>query len=297
MSSRDPATRPTLEQFLESPAGEVAKVTPETLIYTTGGTRRSAVLAGISPESDEYAHWTRERMIASFELFFRFGVRHVFNTLVRPNQFAEIGRYRERLLDWIDWGVAGPEALADYARLGWRVRLLGTMNVPELQAVAERLHAATPEQSTATVWYHVISEPGEPWQWLLAAAQQAQARTQAEAIRALYGEDVPLAKLYLSFGKPIFVADLLPPLLAGDVQSYWIQRPGYSIDEQLLRRILYDYAYLRPTWMQDKSARYADVEVHRSLWEQAPTLGLGRRAGPFWYPLTEQESARTAEGL
>ena len=69
-------------------------------------------------------------MIACFELFFRFGVRHIFNTLIRPNQFAEVGRYRERLLDWLDWGVAGPEALADYARLGWRVRLLGTMSVP-----------------------------------------------------------------------------------------------------------------------------------------------------------------------
>jgi hypothetical protein len=295
--SSDAAIRPTLEQFLEMPADQVAKVAPETLIYTTGGTRRSAVLAGISPESDEYARWTRARMIACFELFFRFGVRHIFNTLIRPNQFAEVGRYRERLLDWVDWGVAGPEALADYARLGWRVRLIGTMNMPQLRAIDERLRAATPEQSTATVWYHVISEPDEPWQWLLAAAQQAQARTQAEAIRALYGEDVPLAKLYLSFGKPIFTADLLPPLLAGEVQSYWIEHPGYLLDELLLRRILYDYAYLRQTWTQDKSARYADVATQRSLWEQAPTLGLGQRVGAFWYPMSAQKSARTAEDL
>ncbi|MEO7908936.1 MAG: hypothetical protein ABIV47_04745 [Roseiflexaceae bacterium] len=297
MSNSGSVTHLTLEQFLESPADQVAKVAPETLIYTTGGTRRSAALAGISPESDEYARWTRERMIACFDLFFRFGVRHIFNTLIRPNQFAEVGRYRERLLDWLDWGVAGPEALADYARLGWRVRLIGTMSIPELRAIAERLRAATPEQSTTTVWYHVISEPDEPWQWLLAAAQQAQARTQLEAIRALYGEDIPLAKLYLSFGKPIFVADLLPPLLAGDVQSYWIQRPGYLLDEQLLRRILYDYAYLRPTWTHDKSARYNDVEAQRSLWEQAPTLGLGQRVGAFWHPINEQVSARTAEDL
>jgi len=288
---------PSLAAFLDAPVDQVAKVAPETLIYTTGGTRRSAVLAGISPESDEYARWTRERMIACFELFFHFGVRHIFNTLIRPNQFAEVGRYRERLLDWVDWGVAGPEALADYARLGWRVRLIGTMSVPKLQAIAKRLRAATLEQSTRTVWYHVISEPDEPWQLLLAAAQQAQARTQREAIRALYGEDVPLAKLYLSFGKPIFVADLLPPLLAGEVQSYWIQQPGYLLDEQLLRRILYDYAYLRPTWTRDKSARYADVEAQRPLWDQAPTLGLGRRIGAFWHPINEQESARTAEDL
>jgi hypothetical protein len=265
------------------------------LIYTTGGTRRSAVLAGISPQSDEYARWTRERMIACFELFFRFGVRHIFNTLIRPNQFAEVGRYRDRLLDWLRWGVAGPEALADYERLGWRVRLLGTERVPELRAIAEHLHKATSKHSATTVWYQVVSEPGEPWQWLLAAAQQARARTQTEAIRAFYGEDLPLAKLYLSFGKPIIVADLLPPLLVGDVQSYWIQRPGYLLDEQLLRRILYDYAYLRPTWMPDKSSRYSTVEANRSLWDRPVVLGGGRQVGGFWYPELHQDEVITGK--
>jgi hypothetical protein len=109
------------------------------------------------------------------------------------------------------------------------------------------------------------------------------------------GEELPLATLYLAFGKPMFVPDLLPPLLSGDVQCYWTQRPGYDLDERSLRQIIYDYAYLRPTWTRDKSARYADVEAQRSLWEHAPTLGLGRRVGAFWYPISEQESARTTE--
>jgi hypothetical protein len=289
--------RPSLEQFLAAPAGDVAKVMPETIVYTPGGTRRSAVLAGISPQSDEYARWTRERMIASFDLLFRFGARHIFTTMIRPGQFAEIGRYRDRLLDWLDWGLTGPEALADYARLGWRVRLLGAESMPELQPIAERLCTATPEQSTATLWYHVIPEPGAPWQWLLKAAYQAQARTQAEAVRALYGEDVPLAKLYLTFGKPMFVADLLPPLLAGEVQCYWIQRPGYLYDEQLLRRILYDYAYLRPTWRLDKSSRYDTLEANRSLWQQPLVLGYGKHVGAFWYPELDQDGFIAGEDV
>ena len=290
--------RLSLEEFLAAPAGEVAKVMPETVVYITGGTRRSAVLAGISPQSDEYARWTRERMIACFELLCRFGARHIFTTMIRPGQFAEVGRYRDRLLDWLDWGLTGPEALADYARLGWRVRLIGAESMPELQPIADRLHAATPEQSTATtLWYHVISEPGAPWQWLLKAAQHAQARTQTEAIRALYGEDIPLAKLYLAFGKPMFVADLLPPLLAAEVQCYWIQRPGYLYDEQLLRRILYDYAYLRPTWRLDKSSRYGTLEAKRSLWQQPLVLGCGKHIGAFWYPELDQDAFMAGEDV
>ena len=289
--------RPSLEQFLAAPPADVANVMPETIVYITGGTRRSAVLAGISSQSDEYARWTRERMISCFELLFRFGAQHIFTTMIRPGQFAEIGRYRDRLLDWLDWGLTGPEALADYARLGWRVRLVGAESMPELQPIAERLRTATPEQSTPTVWYHVIPEQGAPWQWLLKAAHRAQARTQAEAIRALYGEDIPLAKLYLGFGKPMFVADLLPPVIASEVQCYWTQRPGYLQDEQVLRRILYDYAYLRPTWRLDKSSRYDTLEANRSLWLQPLVLGYGKHVGAFWYPEVDQDAFIAGEDL
>jgi len=200
-------------------------------------------------------------------------------------------RLRDRLL------TAGPEALADYARLGWRVRLLGADGLGQLGAVAERLRQIMPGTATPTLWYYVVPEAESPWQWVRAALRQTEGNTAADVIRALYGEDVPLATLYLAFGKPMFVPDLLPPLLSGDVQCYLTQRPGYTLGERTLRQIIYDYAYLRPTWTRDKSSRYADVEVNRSLWEQSPVLGLGRRVGAFWYPINEQESARTAEDL
>ena len=289
--------RPSLAAFLDAPAEQVARVAPATVIFAPGGTRRSAVLAGISPQSDQYARWTRERMIACSALFFKLGVRHLFMSVMRPPQLAEVGRYRDRLLDWLDWGLAGPEALADYARLGWRVRLLGADGLGQLGTAAERLRQTMPGTATPTLWYYVVPEIESPWQWVRAALRQTEGNTTSDVIRALYGEELPLATLYLAFGKPMFVPDLLPPLLSGDVQCYWTQRPGYALDERSLRQIIYDYAYLRPTWTKDKSTRYADVEAHRSLWEQAPTLGLGRRVGAFWYPISEQESARIVEDV
>ena len=288
---------PSLAAFLDAPADCVARVAPATVIFAPGGTRRSAVLAGISPQSDEYARWTRERMVKCSELFFELGVRHLFMSVMRPPQLAEVGRYRDRLLDWLDWGLAGPEAIADYARLGWRVRLLGADGLGQLGTAAERLRQTMPGTTTPTLWYYVVPEVESPWHWVRAALRQTEGNASSDVIRALYGEELPLATLYLAFGKPMLVPDLLPPLLSGDIQCYWTQRPGYALDERTLRQIIYDYAYLRPTWTRDKSARYADVEAQRSLWEQAPILGLGRRIGAFWYPITEQESARTAEDL
>jgi hypothetical protein len=236
-------------------------------------------------------------MVKCSELFFELGVRHLFMSVMRPPQLAEVGRYRDRLLDWLDWGLAGPEAIADYARLGWRVRLLGADGLGQLGTAAERLRQTMPGTTTPTLWYYVVPEVESPWHWVRAALRQTEGNTTSDVIRALYGEELPLATLYLAFGKPMLVPDLLPPLLSGDIQCYWTQRPGYALDERTLRQIIYDYAYLRPTWTRDKSARYADVEAQRSLWEQAPILGLGRRIGAFWYPITEQESARTAEDL
>src|SRR5690242_4037768 len=59
---------PTIEQFLAAPVEQVAEVAPATLIFAAGGTRRSAALSGLSPQSDDYAYWSRDRMIACVEL-------------------------------------------------------------------------------------------------------------------------------------------------------------------------------------------------------------------------------------
>jgi len=68
------------------------------------------------------------------------------------------------------------------------------------------------------------------------------------------------------------------------LQCYWSQRPGFRLDERQLRRILYDYAYTRRTWREDKTGRAEKALAHRSVWERGPTIGLGVRLGPFWYP-------------
>jgi len=275
---------PPLGHFLTAPPEQIAAIAPATVIFAPGGTRRSAALAGIAPQSDDYARWSREQMIACAQRFFALGVRHLFMSIMRPRQLAEIGRYRERLLDWIDWGVAGPEALADYRRHGWRTRLLGATSLPELQPAADRLLLETCRQDAPTLWFYAVPEADSTNQWLLDAMRQTTTHSPEQIRQTLYGEEIPPATLYIGFGKPILVPDLLPPLIAGEAQCYWLQRPGYALDDATIRQIFYDCAYLRSTWSQDKSARYHDLETQRELWEQPAVLGLGRRIGAFWYP-------------
>jgi hypothetical protein len=280
---------PTREAFLAAPVEQVAQVAPATMIFAPGGTRRRAALAGISPQSEAYAGWSRAQMIECCARWFEHGVQHLFMNVLRPAQLAETGYYRERVLGWLAEGLAGTGPLADYARQGWRVRLLGAELLPELRQAAERLSAATAAAQGPTLWFFVVPTADTPWQWLRSALDGTSTPTTSEMIQRLYGEAVPLATLLVGFGKPLLSPDLVPPLLAGELQCYWTQRPGYDIDAHTMREIIYDYAYLRTTWVPDKSARYDDIAAQRSIWEQRRVLGLGRRVGSFWYPQAENE--------
>ena len=93
------ATIANLEDFLAAPIEQVAAAAPATMIFAPGGTRRRAALAGISPQSEAYAQWSREQMIACCGRWFEHGIRHLFMNILRPAQLAETGRYRERLLN------------------------------------------------------------------------------------------------------------------------------------------------------------------------------------------------------
>jgi hypothetical protein len=270
-------------EFAAVPRAEVARFAPPTVIYAAAGTRRQAALAGVDADGDEYPKWSRTQMLTACQLLFEHGVHHIFTLLAGPGQFLEVGRYRNRLLDWLAEGVAGETALADFQRLGWRVRLLCGHELVELQGAQARL-ARLDGDPGRTLWLQVVPDAEAPWNWVLEAVHRCHARTRQEAIRALYGEDVPLATLYLAFGKPVVAPELLPPLLAGAVQCYWTQRPGYSLAEHDLRRVLYDYAFTRATWRADKTGRADQALAHAEAWRRGPILGIGMRLGPFWYP-------------
>lgn len=279
-------TLPDFETFVRWPHEKIVGLIPETVICSIAGTRRSAALVGISPESDQYAYWLRWQMITFSDRLFQYGVKHVYQHLISPKQFQEVGPYRENLIRWLHFLIT-PEAIEDYLKRKWRVRLIGAKGFPALQEIANTLEQATSQPDDKTLWLAVI--PNQTWIWnnLLETVIETGAKTQKEAIRAFYGEEIPPAKLLLSTGKLLISTETLPPLLTGDTQCYWLQKPGYTMSTEEFQRILYDYSYVRQTWRQDKTGRAETAITYRETWENAPILGLGKRLGPFWYPEIE----------
>ncbi len=220
------------------------------------------------------------------DLVFRHGVRHIIAPAIASPNMTEFDSYRQRFLRMVEYGLASPTMLEHYARLGWRVRMTGIESFPELQPAAATFVRATPPSWSHTLWWTMTPTPEAPWSSVFDVIAQTGARTRAEAIRAIYGEDIPPATLLVAIGKPVMIYDLLPPLLVGNLQCYWTQRPGYRLDQRMLRAIFYDYAYTRRGDSQRVTGvEYNRVTAQRAAWETDAVLGIGQRLGPFWYPL------------
>lgn len=275
---------PTLEEFLSAPIEEVAKIAPATMVYAPGGTRRQAIFNGIEPWSAEYMAWALKRTIGCCTVIFSHGVKHLFTPLLISTNFKEVNRHRESLFQGIHKSLTGSTILSEYRRLGWRVRLIGAESVPNLMETAAKLRVATQTDASHTLYWLVVPDPEVFWQHLFSAVHSSQVKTRKEAICAMYGEEIPLATLYLAFGKPMISPEIISPLLMADLQCYWSQQPGYTLTDKLFRTILYDYAYLRKTWQEEKLGRATEALLHQKEWEEEIMLGLGMRLGPFWYP-------------
>jgi hypothetical protein len=279
-----PEDIPTLEQFLLSPLKNIIETVPNSIVYAPGGTRRSALFQNIEPWTREYIQWAQAGTINCLELIFRHGVRHIFLPLFMSRHVQEITDLEKELARPASYFVASDSMLEAYCARGWRVRLTGGDFSPHLREAQARLRAETPASSQKTLWWTASLGIQAQWETIFASIAGKHIQSTADAIRAVYGEDVPPITLFLGFGKPFVSPELFPPLLQGDVQCYWSQQIGYSLTERQLRMILYDYAYLRQTWSEDKTARAAQAQADRALWESEYILGLGRRIGPFWYP-------------
>ncbi len=275
---------PSLEEFLAAPPKVVARVAPKTAVYAPGGTRRAATLAGVAID-DGYIEWVRPQLIESLAVFFRVGVQHLIVPSIGPRNLLEGGTYGQRVVQWIADLLAGSAMVAEYQKRGWQARMLAPASLPSLCETAARLQQQTQHSGAPTVWWYLVADNADPWSEVLALAQQSGAQTQAAAILALYGTDIPPADLYVGFGKPALGTTMVPPLLTGEsLHGYWTQRPGFDLSEQLLRAILYDYAYSRRTWEADHSARYAQAHRYATLWQTENVLGVGTKRDGYWYP-------------
>lgn len=277
-------TIPTEAEFLLAPQEVVAAVAPRSLVYAPGGTRRSAAFAGIEPWSADYLRIGQDQITACLATIFQYGVENVFTPTIMVGHANEVDDIASQLMLPMGRFITDPRLLEIFRSHGWRVRVAPSAYQEILQPFIDILDKNSPPNARHTWWMTFTPSYESWWSTLFDTVKSAQVSTREEAIRALYGEDVAPISLCIAFGKLMVSPDFFPPLLMDNVQCYWSQQAGYSLTDERFRKILYDYAYLRPTWQKDKSSRAKEAQPYQAIWEEEVILGLGQRLGPFWYP-------------
>jgi hypothetical protein len=275
---------PTETEFLAAPVEAVAAVAPRAMVYAPGGTRRSAIFAGVEPWSKEYLHMGQDGVVACLDVLFRHGVEHVFSPMIMLGHTNEVENVEQQLIIPMGRFVTDEHFLRLFREYKWRVRIAPSAYHELLQPFIEILARETAQDAPHTWWMTFTPTYDSWWSSILAHAKSMQITSRADLVRAVYGEDVPPITFCLAFGKPTISPDLFPPLLMDNVQCYWSQQVGLGLDDQQFRKMLYDYTYLRQTWQKDKTARARAAVEHQDIWQQEVILGLGTRLGPFWYP-------------
>jgi hypothetical protein len=277
-------TIPTQDEFLAASTENVSAVAPRAMVYAPGGTRRSAMFAGIEPWSEEYLRKGEDGVAACLDIIFRHGVQHVFMPAVMVGHAKEVDDVEQQLIRQMGAMIGDPYLLNLVNKYGWRLRIAPSAYTEVLRPLSEHLERNSPTGTSRTWWLTITPSYDSWWSTVLALAKSDKVQSRSDAIVALFGEDVPPITLCLAFGKPMISPDLFPPLLMDNVHCYWSQQAGLTLTEQQFRKVLYDYAFLRQTWQKDKTARAKQAGEHQQVWEREMILGLGQRLGPFWYP-------------
>lgn len=288
---------PAQEEFMTAPRDVIAGYAPRSMVYAPGGTRRSATFAGIQPWTPVYLRMLHDQFAKCLQTIFHYGVAHVFTPMVMTTHANEVDDVVQQLILPLGKFASDPHLLALCRKHNWRLRIAPSSYGELLQPYMEEIEEKTPRNAKHTWWMTCTPSYESWWSSLLGIAKSEAVTTRSEAIRALYGEDVPPINLCISFGKPMISPDLFPLLLMDNVHCYWSQQVGHSLTDEQFRKVLYDYAFLRQTWQKDKTARAKEAQAHRDIWEQEFILGLGKRLGPFWYPdVPGQLTAESEQG-
>lgn len=275
----------SLPEFLTLPIDTVRSISPSTMILTTGGTRRSAVMHGVSSRGSEYARWTLSRMIECFEMIFSHGVDHLITTALAATNFREqTPGFRDKIVEWTLATIAGTDMFNVYKDNNWRVRAIGAKNWSGLEMLDHHLREATVSCSGPTIWYVFSTGSEDCWRDTIEASRGTDVVTREDVVHSLLGEVIPPATLYVGFGKPQFISSLIPAALLGDAECYWRQSLGFEFPEQDFRKILYDFAFVRDTWRLDKRGREDEFLELADSWNAQKIVGIGSRLGPFWQP-------------
>ena len=302
-------TEPTLETFLNWPTEKVAEVVradgPKVCVFPINGTRRWFMLehANAAEQAPEtYLDIAGQRHVELYRLFFDHGIETLLTPIFGPDILERGTSYAPIIEAGLTWFARNEAFLDFYDAHDVRVRVYGDAarylnGTPYQEALTgfETLATRTASHQAHRLFFGVCAHDAtETVAKISIRFHQKHARppTKLEIVEVYYGEYVPPVDLFIGFDRPT-VFDT-PLIATGNEDLYFTVSPSPYMDNETLRRILYDHLYTRR--IQDTEYQMittTDLENLRRFYHRHRyrVLGLGHRQirDTVWLPLPQVE--------
>lgn len=289
-----------IETFLNLQAEDIAAVVrekgPRVVVCPINGTRRWFMLESRKHGfHGDFLDTILARYLSLFELFFSHGITNLLTPVLGPDIVQRGSTYTRMVFSALERISTGENFIRFYENKDVRVRFYGDYeqymaeHAPEVLGKLAEVQAATREHLAFKLfWGMFANDPVEKIARRAVDFYKLQGETlkRPDIVTHYYGEYLPPADMFIGMMPPA-VFDF-PLLDVGHTALYFTTAPTPYLDETMLRRMLYDFIFVRR--VQDD---YDDLDEDdwRNLEEfysvhQREIFGVGRRAGSgsVWLP-------------
>ena len=291
-----------LEKFMILPTDEVAKVIrnggSRACVLPFNGTRRWFLLEhGRDFKSDaaqRYVEVTIEATINACKLIFDHGI----DTFIMPVFGGEIMNRGEEYMREIGAAMiliaTHPVFIDFYKEYDIRIHFYGDYrkqleNTPYAHVCEafDEITRQTAHHKGRRLFYGVCADDATETIGELSVRyykEHGATPSRRQLIEMYYGEYIEKADIFIGYEK--FNVFDYPMLGWGEESLYYMAAPSFYLDKPLLRKILYDYIYLRPVQDPDYFTMPDEAfEAMRHFYKinREVAFGVGEMRGGIWY--------------
>lgn len=297
---------PTLEEFLNLPTEEVAKLVrasgDKVVVFPINGTRRWFMLEyGDQDFVDPIAAYmdiAMNRHIELYKLFFDHGIHTLLTPVIGPEILATRDAYMKKIGgEGLARIVTHPAFLSFYEEYGVRVRFYGDYrkylkgtSYEYLSDLFDGIAKTTAKNDRFRLFFGAFADNLGATSTVAELAVEyykkyGEIPSREKIVELYYGEYIDKANIFIGFDR--FATFDYPLINWGEEDLYFMVAPSsYLIDKQL-REILYDHIYTRRELeVMYMSNSLESLAKTKTFYKQnnSFTLGVGQLIDGTWIP-------------
>lgn len=289
-----------LERFLQLPPEEVADIVKNSgtkvCVFPFNGTRRWFLLEHsneLASQPEAYVETTIQGYVSTYKLLFEHGIETVLAPVFGKEILTRGEKYLSMIGDSMKLMAYHPKFNSLYDEYQVRVRFYGDYRKefePQFRHITEAFDTVTErtlQYGKHKLLYGVFAtDATQDVAELSIEYYKAHHRipTRNELVKMYYGEELEKADIFIGFEK--FAAFDYPLLQWGNESLYFTIAPSLYMTQTLLRKILHDHIYHRPTVELDydlltEAERIALREYYH--YQRDHAHGVGQMVDGIWY--------------